>query len=77
MREIGHVEAGAPEAVLVVDGKERDFTPLFRESAYTPLKKVVDAVPADFDAMKKRVDRAAQAAREKKERVLSHLAGKG
>jgi hydrogenase expression/formation protein len=77
MQEIGHVEMGAPEAVLVVDGKERDFTPLFRESAYTPLKKVVDAVPADFEAMKKRVDRAAQAAREKKERVLSHLAGKG
>jgi hydrogenase expression/formation protein len=72
-RVIGRVEAGAPEAVLVVDGEERDFTPRFRESAYTPLKKVVDRIPADFERMKVGVDRAAQEAAEKKKRILKRL----
>jgi hydrogenase expression/formation protein len=72
-RVIGHVEAGAPEAVLVVNGEERDFTPRFRESAYTPLKKVVDRIPADFEQMKEGVDRAAREAVRKKERILKRL----
>jgi hydrogenase expression/formation protein len=72
-RVIGHVEAGAPEAVLVVDEEERDFTPRFRESAYTPLKKVVDRTPADFERMKEGVDRAAREAVRKKERMLERL----
>jgi hydrogenase expression/formation protein len=73
MEVIGHVEKGEPEAVLVVDGQERDFTPRFRESAYTPLKKVVDRTPADFEALKERVDRAAEEAKRKKERILHRL----
>ncbi len=27
MHEIGYVEKGRPESVLMVNGKERDFTP--------------------------------------------------
>ncbi|MDD1673098.1 MAG: hypothetical protein LUP99_01665, partial [Methanomicrobiales archaeon] len=72
-RVIGWVEKGEPESVLVVNGEERDFTPRFRESAYTPVKKVVDRVPADFEKMKKGVDRAAKEAWEKKERMLHRL----
>jgi hydrogenase expression/formation protein len=72
-RVIGHVEAGTPEAVLMVDGEERDFTPRFRESAYTPLKKVVDRLPADFEGMRDGVDRAAREAVRKKERILKRL----
>lgn len=72
---IGRVEAGEPDSVLVVDGEERDFLPRFRESAYTPVKKVVDTKPADFDAMKERVARAARSAAEKKQRVLRMLDG--
>jgi hydrogenase expression/formation protein len=75
MEEIGRVEAGSPAAVLVVDGREQDFTPRFRESAYTPLKKVVDRAGRDFDEMRAGVDRAASAAVEKKRRVLSRLTG--
>jgi hydrogenase expression/formation protein len=73
IEEIGRVENGAPEAVLVSDGKEQDFTPRFRESAYTPVKKVVDTDVRDFDEMKEGVLRASEAAIRKKERVLARL----
>jgi hydrogenase expression/formation protein len=73
MEEVGRVEKGRPESVLVVDGREQDFTPRFRESAYTPVKKVVDRRVKDFAAMKRGVDRAAEAAIEKKQRVLARL----
>jgi hydrogenase expression/formation protein len=76
-REIGNVEKGEPASVLVTDGKEHDFQPRFRESAYTPVKKVVDTEAADFEEMKKGVLRASQAAIAKKERVLARLREKG
>jgi len=73
MHEIGYVEEGRPESVLMVNGKESDFTPRFRESAYTPVKKVVDTDMRDFEAMKAGVIRASDAAIGKKERVLKSL----
>ena len=73
IREIGRVEAGSPEAVLVVDGKEHAFTPRFRESAYTPVKKVADRRPRDQEAMQEAVHRAADAAVAKKERVMDRI----
>ena len=73
MEEVGRVEEGRPGSILVVDGREEDFTPRFRESAYTPVKKVVDRRVKDFPAMKEGVDRAAEAAVEKKRRVLARL----
>jgi len=73
MKEIGYVEEGAAESVLVVDGKIRDFSPRFRESAYTPVKKVVDGDKRDFEEMKAGVERAAEAAIAKKERMLARL----
>jgi hydrogenase expression/formation protein len=73
MEEVGRVEEGRPESVLLVDGREQDFTPRFRESAYTPVKKVVDRRVKDFAAMKEGVDRAAEAAVAKKKRVLARL----
>jgi hydrogenase expression/formation protein len=76
MTEIGHVEAGKPESVLVVDGEEKDFSPQFRESAYTPVKKVADTEVRDFEEMKAGVLRASEAAIRKKERVLVRLKGK-
>jgi hydrogenase expression/formation protein len=75
MHEVGRVERGHPDSVLVVDGTERDFSPRFRESAYTPVKKVVDRRVKNFDEMKEGVDRAADAAIEKKKRVLAMLGG--
>jgi hydrogenase expression/formation protein len=74
--EIGRVEAGPASAVLVTEGRETDFTPRFREAAYTPLKKVVDRRTGDVEAMKARVEAAALAAIEKKERVKARLAAR-
>lgn len=76
MKQVGHVEAGKPEAVLRIDGKDHDFSPRFRESAYTPVKKVADTESRDFDEMKEGVVRASEAAIRKKERVLAKLAKK-
>jgi len=73
MKRMGYVEEGAPESVLVVGGEERDFTPKFRESAYTPVKKVVDLDLRDFDEMKVGVIAAADAALAKKQRILQRL----
>jgi hydrogenase expression/formation protein len=73
IEQIGRVEAGKPEAVLISEGKEQDFTPRFRESAYTPVKKVVDTGMRDFEEMKEGVLRASEAAIRKKERVLKKL----
>jgi hydrogenase expression/formation protein len=73
MKKIGYVEKGQAESVLMVEGEEHDFLPRFRESAYTPVKKVVDASAHDFDEMKENVTRAAEAALEKKMRVLEML----
>jgi hydrogenase expression/formation protein len=73
MHPVGYVESGKPESVLLIDGKECDFTPRFRESAYTPVKKVVDTGTRDFEAMKEGVLHAADAAIQKKERVLEKL----
>jgi hydrogenase expression/formation protein len=73
MKEVGYVEEGTPESVLSVGGEIRDFTPRFRESAYTPVKKVVDEDKRDFEEMKAGVERAAEAALEKKLRILSRL----
>jgi hydrogenase expression/formation protein len=73
MEEVGRVEEGMPESVLIVDGREQDFTPRFRESAYTPVKKVVDRRVKDFETMKRGVDHAAEAALEKKRKVLARL----
>jgi hydrogenase expression/formation protein len=75
MHKVGYVEEGRPESVLLVDGKEHDFSPRFRESAYTPVKKVVDTDASDFDEMKAGVLKASEAAIRKKERVLRKLRG--
>ena len=72
---VGKVVAGEG-AELIVDGETRDFTPRFRESAYTPIKKLVgEKTPRNFDAMKQAVDNAAVEAIEKKKRVVGRIKG--
>ncbi|MFZ2410823.1 MAG: AIR synthase-related protein [Candidatus Methanoperedens sp.] len=73
---VGKVEEGAG-AELIINGKARDFTPRFRESAYTPIKKLVgEKTPGNFEEMKKAVDKAAAQAIEKKRRIVGMLKGK-
>lgn len=71
--EIGYVEEGGAEAVLVRDGKRGEFKPRFREAAYTPLKKLVDKESRDFDEMRLGVDKAAAAAIQKKQKMIDMI----
>ncbi len=70
---VGKVEKGEG-AELIINGESCDFTPRFRESAYTPIKKLVgEKTPKNFDEMREAVDRAAAQAVEKKERTIKRL----
>jgi hydrogenase expression/formation protein len=73
MQQIGFVREGPGVSRLIRNGTEGEFLPKFREAPYTPLKKVVDRPGRDFEEMKKGIDRAALASREKKERMLRKL----
>lgn len=58
-------------AELIVLGKTQDFTPRFRESAYTPIKKLIgEKTPRNFETMKRAVDEAAASAIEKKKKIV-------
>jgi hydrogenase expression/formation protein len=71
--EAGWVEDGRG-SYFIKDGNKLPLEPRFRESAYTPLKKVVgERTPLDFEEMKKKVDLAAKAAVEKKRKVVERI----
>lgn len=70
---VGEVKEGSG-AYLVENGVEKDFTPKFRESAYTPVKKVVgEDTPMTFEEMQKKVDEAALNAIRKKELMVARI----
>lgn len=72
---IGRVEEGSGVELHTRDGI-KDFEPRFRESAYTPIKKVVDDGPVrDFSEMKEKVDLAAEMAIAKKRRFVERIWG--
>ena len=61
-------------AELIMGGESHDFSPRFRESAYTPIKKLVgEKTPGDFEKMKKAVDKAARQAIDKKKHIVERL----
>jgi hydrogenase expression/formation protein len=71
--EIGTVEEGEG-ALLHIDGKVSDFSPRFREAAYTPIKKAVGQdAKRDVSEMTARVDRAAMNAVEKKRQFIERI----
>lgn len=70
---VGWVEEGQG-AFSIADGKKEPLKPRFRESAYTPIKKLVgEDYPEDFEEMKARVDEAFEKALEKKRKVVESL----
>ena len=70
---IGRVEAGAG-ALLQTNGKIADFSPRFREAAYTPIKKAVGQdAQRDVAEMTLRVDEAAKNAVEKKRQFIEKI----
>ena len=79
--EIGEViESKREGKILLTDenNNEKAIEPLFRESAYTKIKKVVgEQAPGKFEEMKKNVDKAYQDALKKKEEILKFIAPAG
>jgi hydrogenase expression/formation protein len=72
--EVGHIEPGSGAEVLRA-GERFALTPKFRESAYTPVKKVVgeQADGRETKLMRTRVDLAASRAISKKKEMIKYL----
>lgn len=70
---IGRVERGSGVELHTKEGI-KDFSPRFRESAYTPIKKFVgEEATRDFEEMRALVDAAAERAIEKKKRFVEMI----
>lgn len=69
---VGKVEG--KECVLVRNGKEEQFEPLFRESAYTKIKKLVgENPPSDYAEMLAKIKQSAEQAIEKKKKIVEFV----
>ena len=82
--EIGEVNNKGSPILLKEDGTEETLVPLFREAAYTKIKKLVGDTtpedfeimkekPEDFEIMKEKVQKAADNSIKKKERVIDYI----
>ncbi len=73
IEEVGWVEKGTG-CYTIEGGEKKPLKPRFRESAYTPLKKVVgEKEPPDFEEMREEVDKAVHAAVNKKKEVIRRI----
>ena len=70
--EIGRVEGGEGSKI-VIDGRMEEFVPKFRESPYTPVKKIVGEYSKNSDMMREKVRIAADRAIKKKEKMIGIL----
>ncbi len=75
--EVGWVETSdKPKPYLIFDGNKVELSQKFRESAYTPIKKLVgEEKPRNFEKMKENIDKAFEAALKKKKMVVKKLLG--
>ncbi|RMF89831.1 MAG: hypothetical protein D6733_05480 [Methanobacteriota archaeon] len=74
--EVGRVEKGAGAAMIKeADGSIEELKPLFRESAYTKVKRIVgETPPEDMVEMSRALDAAKKEAQKKKEEVKRWMA---
>jgi hydrogenase expression/formation protein len=72
--EVGYITQGRGAEVLR-GGEPFALTPKFRESAYTPVKKVVgeQAEDNEIELMRARIDLAAERAISKKQKMIEYL----
>ena len=72
--EIGQVNTSGEPILIKEDGSDEKLVPLFREAAYTKIKKLVgETTPEDFEDMKEKVQKASDAAIAKKEKVIDYI----
>ncbi len=71
--EIGFVDDSGVSKLIKETGEE-ELKPLFREAAYTQIKKIVgDIEPEDFESMKEKVQKAALDAIKKKDKIVKTI----
>lgn len=76
IEEVGWVEKGNG-AYMIKDGRREELIPKFREAAYTPIKKVIgEERPSNFEELRKRIDRAVDEAKKKREKVVKIIKNK-
>jgi len=72
--EIGEVNNSGEPILIKEDKSEEKLVPLFREAAYTKIKKLVgETTPEDFELMKEKVQKASDMAIAKKEKVIQYI----
>ncbi len=71
--EIGFVDKSGVSKLIKESGEE-ELKPLFREAAYTKIKKIVgDIEPENFESMKEKVQKAALDAIRKKDKIVKTI----
>jgi len=71
--EIGFVDQTGVSKLIKETGEE-ELKPLFREAAYTKIKKIVgDVEPEDFEVMKEKVQKTALEAIKKKDKIVKTI----
>jgi hydrogenase expression/formation protein len=71
--EIGFVDESGVSKLITETGEE-ELKPLFREAAYTKIKKIVgDIEPENFEIMKEKVQKAALDAIKKKDKIVKTI----
>ena len=72
--EIGEVNNSGEPILIKEDSSQEKLVPLFREAAYTKIKKLVgETTPQDFEIMKQKVQKACDDAISKKEKVIDYI----
>lgn len=75
--EIGNVNSSGVPNLIKDDGSKEVLKPLFREAAYTQIKKLVgDTTPEDFEIMKEKVQNASDKSIKKKDKVVEFIKNK-
>lgn len=74
IKEVGTVNTSGSPILIKEDGTEEELVPLFREAAYTKIKKLVgETTPEDFEKMKEKVQKASDKAISKKDKVIDYI----
>jgi len=72
--EIGMVDNSGIPRMIKSNGQEEVLKPLFREAAYTKIKKLVgETTPENFEIMKKKVEKSAIESIAKKDKVVKYI----
>jgi hydrogenase expression/formation protein len=72
--EIGHIDISGIPRMIKSNGQEEELKPLFREAAYTKIKKLVgETTPENIEIMKEKVEKSAIESIAKKDKIVNFI----